>query len=89
MKRGRKLRKAKRQAESLNDVFNGEEPNYQPLFDNEIDLKAAMFKDAIERGEVDYLNVDQSFKTTRKRKADLIARCSSDRKLVFHQKRER
>jgi hypothetical protein len=49
-------------AEILNDVFNGEEPNYKPQFNNEIDLKVAMFKDAIERGEFDHLNPDQSFK---------------------------
>jgi hypothetical protein len=70
----------------LSDVFHGEEPNYKPQFDNEIDLKVAMFKGAIERGEVDHLNIDQSFKATRKRKADLIASCSSDRKLIFHEK---
>jgi hypothetical protein len=87
MKRGRKPKKAKQQAEFLNDVFNGEEPNYKPQFDNEIDLKVAMFKDSIERGEVDQINIDQSFKA-RKRKADLIASCTSDRKLVFHEKRE-
>jgi hypothetical protein len=46
----------------LSDVFNGEEPNYKPQFNNEIDLKVAMFKDAIERGELDHLNPDQSFK---------------------------
>jgi hypothetical protein len=74
--------------EILSDVFHGEKPNYKPQFDNEIDLKVAMFRDAIERGEVDHLNVDQSFKTTRKRKAELIASCSSDRKLVFHSKRD-
>jgi hypothetical protein len=71
----------------LNDVFLGEKPNYKPQFDNEIDLKVAMFKGAIARGEVDHLNVDQSFRATRKRKGELIASCSSDRNLIFHDKR--
>jgi hypothetical protein len=87
MKRGRKLRKAKRQPGNLSDVFSGEEPNYKPQFDNEIDLKVAMFKDSVERGEVHHRYVDQSFKATRKRKGDLIASCSSDRKLIFHEKK--